>query len=95
MTNKPPFSRTAMNKAEQSAASRIWQAIRKVKVFTIDAIAEQAQLATQEVQGYIFWLRRCGYVDFTTNGFELIKDTGDSAPVGLKTGFYDPNVRQL
>jgi Mn-dependent DtxR family transcriptional regulator len=92
MQSKLPFSRTAMNKAEQSLASQIWQAIREVKTFTLDAIAAHLNLTVQEIQGYIFWLRRVGYITFTANGFELTKDTGNKAPIGLKTGFYDPNI---
>lgn len=92
MKAKIPFSRSSMNKAEQSLASRIWQAVREAKVFTLDAIADQVQLTTQDIQGYVFWLRRSGYVSFTPNGFELVKNTGDRAPIALKTGFFDPNV---
>lgn len=87
-----PFSRSSMTKAEQSRASQIWQAVREAKVFTLDAIADQVQLTTQDIQGYVFWLRRSGYVSFTANGFELVKNTGDRAPIALKTGFFDPNV---
>jgi hypothetical protein len=81
-----------MNKAEQSLASQIWQAIRKLKAFTLDAIAEQTALTKESVQGYVFWLRRAGYLVFNSKGFELIKDTGDRAPIATKSGFCDPNV---
>ena len=87
-----PFSRSSMNKSEQSLASQIWTAIRELKVFSLDAIASQLSLTSQEVQGYIFWLRRCGYIAFTSNGFELVKNTGDRAPIATKQGFCDPNV---
>ena len=87
-----PFSKTSMNKSEQSLAAKIWQVIRELKVFTLDAIADRVQLTTQDIQGYVFWLRRSGYVSFTSNGFELVKNTGDRAPTALKTGFFDPNV---
>ncbi len=87
-----PFSKTSMSKSEQTLASRIWQAIRELRVFTLDAIAEQLNLTSQEVQGYVFWLRRNRYIDFSANGFEVIKDTGSKAPIALKSGFYDPNV---
>ena len=87
-----PFSRSSMNKSEQSLASQIWTAIRELKVFTLDAIASQLKLAQEEVQGYIFWLRRVGYIAFTVNGFELVKNTGDRAPIATKQGFCDPNV---
>jgi Mn-dependent DtxR family transcriptional regulator len=92
MKASAPFSKTSMNKSEQSLAAKIWQAIRELKVFTLDAIASQLNLASQEVQGYIFWLRRVGYIAFTANGFELIKNTGNQAPIALKTGFFDPNA---
>ena len=81
-----------MNKSEQSLAAKIWQAIREAKIFTVDAIASQLSLTSQEVQGYIFWLRRVGYIAFTANGFELVKNTGDRAPIATKQGFCDPNV---
>jgi len=81
-----------MTKSEQTLAAKIWQAVRESKVFTLDAIASQLNLASEEVQGYIFWLRRVGYIKFTANGFELIQNTGNKAPIALKTGFYDPNV---
>ena len=81
-----------MNKAEQSLASQIWQAVRALRVFTLEAIATQLNLTSQEVQGYIFWLRRVGYIAFTANGFELVKNTGDRAPIATKQGFLDPNV---
>jgi hypothetical protein len=87
-----PFSKTSMNKSEQSLAAKIWQAIRELRVFTLDAIASQLNLTSQEVQGYIFWLRRVGYIAFTVNGFELIQDTGNKAPIATKQGFLDPNV---
>jgi len=92
MQSKLPFSKTVMNKSEQSLAAKIWQAIREVKVFTLDAIATQLNLTSQEVQGYIFWLRRVGYIAFTANGFELVQDTGNKAPIATKQGFLDPNV---
>lgn len=92
MQSKLPFSKTAMSKAEQSLVSQIWQAIRELQVFTVDAIADRLNLTSQEVQGYVFWLRRVGYIGFVANGFELIKNTGSKAPIGLKTGFYDPNI---
>lgn len=92
MQSKLPFSRTAMNKAEQTLAAKIWQAVREAKTFTLDAIADQLNLANEEVQGYVFWLRRVGYIAFTSDGFELVKDTGNKAPIALKTGFFDPNV---
>ena len=81
-----------MNKSEQSLAAKIWQAIREAKIFTVDAIASQLSLTSQEVQGYIFWLRRVGYIAFTANGFELVQDTGIKAPIATKQGFCDPNV---
>jgi hypothetical protein len=92
MQSKLPFSKTVMNKSEQLLAAKIWQAIREAKTFTLDAIADQAQLATQDIQGYVFWLRRSGYVSFTSNGFELVRNTGDRAPIATKQGFCDPNV---
>lgn len=92
MKARVPFSRTAMNKAEQTLAAQIWQAIRGLQVFSLEEIATQLNLTTQDIQGYVFWLRRCGYVAFAPNGFELVKNTGSFAPVGLKTGFYDPNA---
>ena len=76
-----PFSRSSMNKSEQSLAAKIWTAIRELRVFTLDAIASQLSLTSQEVQGYIFWLRRVGYIAFTANGFELVQDTGIKAPI--------------
>ena len=87
-----PFSKTSMNKSEQSLASQIWTAIRELKVFTLDAIAAYLNLLQEEVMGYVFWLRRCGYIAFTSNGFELVKNTGDRAPIATKQGFCDPNV---
>jgi biotin operon repressor len=87
-----PFSRSSMNKSEQSLAAKIWTAIRELRVFTLDAIASQLSLTSQEVQGYIFWLRRVGYIAFTANGFELVQDTGIKAPIATKSGFCDPNV---
>lgn len=86
------FKRTTFNRAEQSLAERIWQAIREVQTFTVEALAEQVELTAQDIQGYVFWLSRVGYLKYSLDGFELIKDTGDRAPVALKTGFCDPNV---
>lgn len=86
------FKRTTFSKAEQSTASKIWQAIRKMQCFTLETIASQLNLAAQDIQGYVFWLSRVGYLKYSLDGFELIKDTGDRAPVALKTGFCDPNV---
>jgi Mn-dependent DtxR family transcriptional regulator len=88
-----PFSKTSMNKSEQTLASRIWTAIRDLKVFTLDAIASRLNLLQEEVQGYVFWLRRSGYIAFAPQGgFVLIKNTGDRAPIATKQGFLDPNV---
>ena len=92
MKSSVPFSRSSMTKSEQTLATQIWQAVREAKVFTLDAIATQLNLTSQEVQGYIFWLRRVGYIAFTANGFELIQDTGNKAPIATKQGFLDPNV---
>ncbi len=92
MKSSVPFSRSSMTKSEQTLAAKIWQAVREAKVFTLDAIADQVQLTTQDIQGYVFWLRRSGYVSFTSNGFELVKNTGDRAPIATKQGFCDPNV---
>ncbi len=92
MKSSVPFSRSSMTKSEQTLAAKIWQAVREAKVFTLDAIADQVQLTTQDIQGYVFWLRRSGYVSFTPNGFELVKNTGDRAPIATKQGFLDPNV---
>jgi Mn-dependent DtxR family transcriptional regulator len=88
-----PFAKNSMNRAEQSLASKIWTAIRELKVFTLDAIASQLNLSQEEVMGYAFWLRRCGYITFAPQGgFVLIKNTGDRAPIATKQGFCDPNV---
>jgi len=86
------FKRTTFNKAEQSLAERIWQAIREAQIFNLEALAIQVGLAAQDIQGYVFWLSRVGYLKYSLDGFELIKNTGDRAPVALKTGFCDPNV---
>lgn len=88
-----PFSRSSMNKSEQSLASQIWTAIRELKVFTLDAIATHLNLLQEEIMGYVFWLRRSGYITFAPQGgFVLIKNTGDRAPIATKQGFCDPNV---
>ncbi len=87
-----PFHRTSMTKREQAIATQVWREIRELQIFTVDAIATRINLAVQDVQGYIFWLCQNRYLKYGHDQIELIKNTGELAPIALKTGFLDPNV---
>ena len=92
---------------KKNGQQMLWNSIKILRTFTIDALTYPVDVAPTSAQQYIKSLRESGYLKLRLigkrqkgilNGFNvyvLIRDTGRLAPKMMKNGCWDQNTQQL
>lgn len=95
----PCFSDIQHRSHVTSPRQKIWQVMRFISTFSVADIEAASEESTTNIQAYISYLRRAGYITkINSKGtpvFRLKCNTGRLYPIVRRNAIYDQNTREL